>query len=120
LVVNRDGYEIYPEWDPEAKAPKIEAKKLEGMTESHNLHVANFVACIKTRNQPTCPPEAGRIAALHAHIPNIGARIGAEELIWNDEKREFTGNAAANELIWPNYRAPWTLPKIPSTIPSTT
>ena len=103
-----------PEWDPEAKTTKIEAKNLEGMTESHNLHVTNFVECIKTRNQPICPPEAGRIAELYAHMPKIAARIGAEELIWNEEKREFTGNTAANELIWPNYRAPWTLPKITS------
>ncbi|GAA0879117.1 Gfo/Idh/MocA family oxidoreductase [Algoriphagus jejuensis] len=112
LVVNRSGYEIYPEWDPEAKAPKIESKKLEGAKESHNLHVANFVDCIKTRNQPICPPEAGRIAALHAHIPNIAARVGAEELVWDDTKREFVGNAAANELIWPSYREPWVLPKV--------
>ncbi|MHA7130856.1 Gfo/Idh/MocA family protein [Algoriphagus namhaensis] len=112
LVVNRGGYEIYPEWDGEAKVPKIEAKKLEGMKESHNAHVANFVECIKTRNQPICPPEDGRIAALHAHIPNIAARVGAEELIWEEEKRSFKGNKAANELIWANYRAPWVLPKV--------
>jgi len=112
LVVNRSGYEIYPEWDPSANTPKIEAKKLEGTTESHNLHVANFVDCIKTRNQTVCPPEAGRIAALHAHIPNIAARVGAKELIWDDTKREFIGNAEANELIWPKYREPWTLPMI--------
>lgn len=112
LVVNRSGYEIYPEWDGSAKAPKCEVKKLEGTTESHNLHVANFVECIKTRNQPNCPPEAGRLAALHAHIPNIAARIGAEQLIWDDQKREFVGNAAANAMIWPEYREPWTLPKL--------
>jgi predicted dehydrogenase len=112
LVVNRNGYEIYPEWDGTAKAPKCEIKKLEGAKESHNLHVANFVDCIKTRNQPNCPPEAGRLAALHAHIPNIAARIGAETLIWDDQNRKFVGNKEANELIWPEYRAPWTLPKL--------
>ncbi|MEP2346918.1 MAG: Gfo/Idh/MocA family oxidoreductase, partial [Algoriphagus sp.] len=114
LILNRNGYEIYPEWDTVAKEPKVQAKNLDGMTESHNLHVANFVQCIKTREQPVCPPEAGRIAALHAHIPNIAARIGAEQLIWNEEIREFTGNASANELIWPTYRAPWILPDINS------
>ncbi|WP_026968734.1 Gfo/Idh/MocA family protein [Algoriphagus terrigena] len=113
LVVNRNGYEIYPELDPTTKANKIEAKKLEGTTESHNLHVANFVACIKSRDQPNCPPEAGRIAALHAHIPNIAARVGAEELIWDDPSRQFVGNAAANALILPEYRTPWALPTIP-------
>jgi predicted dehydrogenase len=112
LVVNRNGYEVFPEWDGTSNAPICEPKKLEGTTESHNLHVADFVACIKSRNEPVCPPEAGRIAALHAHIPNIAARVGAEELTWDDAKRQFVGNAAANELIWPKYRAPWTLPKI--------
>jgi predicted dehydrogenase len=112
LVVNRNGYEIYPEWDGTAKAPKCEVKKLEGAKESHNLHVANFVECIKTRNQPSCPPEAGRLAALHAHIPNIAARIGAEQLIWDDQNRKFVGNEAANAFIWPEYREPWTLPKL--------
>ena len=85
---------------------------LYGTTESHNLHVANFVDCIKTRNQPSCPPEAGRLAALHAHIPNIAARIGTEQLIWDDAKRQFIGNREANELIFPEYREPWTLPKL--------
>ena len=114
LVVNRSGYEIYPEWNDSPKSPKCEAKKLEGATESHNVHVANFVECIKTRNQPVCPPEAGRIAALHAHIPNIAARVGSEELIWDDANRKFIGNDAANGLILPEYRTPWTLPKISS------
>jgi predicted dehydrogenase len=112
LVVNRSGYEIYPEWNESEKAPKCEVKKLEGATESHNLHVANFVECIKSRNQPICPPEAGRIAALHAHIPNIAARVGADELVWDDAARKFVGNDAANALVWPTYRKPWTLPKI--------
>jgi predicted dehydrogenase len=112
LVVNRSGYEIYPEWNDVAKIPKCEVKKLEGATESHNLHVANFVECVKSRNQPICPPEAGRIAALHAHIPNIAARVGAEELIWDDAARKFIGNDAANALVWPSYRGPWALPKI--------
>ncbi|GMQ25011.1 Gfo/Idh/MocA family oxidoreductase [Algoriphagus sp. oki45] len=112
LVVNRSGYEIYPEWDGTANAPKCEVKKLEGTKESHNLHVANFVECIKTRNQPNCPPEAGRLAALHAHIPNIAARIGGETLVWDDEKRQFLGNDAANAMIWPEYREPWKLPKV--------
>jgi predicted dehydrogenase len=112
LVVNRNGYEIYPEWDGTAKAPKCEVKKLGGAKESHNLHVANFVDCVKTRNQPSCPPEAGRLAALHAHIPNIAARIGAEQLIWDDQNRKFVDNEAANALIWPGYREPWALPKV--------
>jgi len=112
LVVNRNGYEIYPEWDGTSKAPKCEVKKLEGAKESHNLHVANFVECIKTRNQPSCPPEAGRLAALHAHIPNIAARIGTEQLIWDDQNKKFVGNEAANAFIWPEYREPWALPKL--------
>jgi len=53
---------------PESKAQKQKPRKKTwggaGMTESHNLHVANFVECIKTRNQTYLSNRAGRIAAF--------------------------------------------------------
>lgn len=112
LVVNRQSLQVFPEWDNDAKKAKGEALKIENGTESHNLHVRNFLDCIKSRNKTACPPEAGRAAALHAHIPNISARIGQPLLKWNESKNEFTNSAAANALITPAYRGPWKLPKV--------
>jgi len=74
-------------------------------------HAKNFIDSIKTGNRQACPPETGRIAALHLHIPNIAARTGESILIWDDASNRFTNSEAANKLITPVYRQPWTLPK---------
>ena len=93
------------------KKPRTEEFKYTEGKESHGEHVRNFIDCLKTRNKPACPPEIGRIAALHVHIPNIAARCGESMLLWDDANNRFTNCEKANELITPVYREPWTLPK---------
>jgi hypothetical protein len=41
---------------------------------------------------------------------NIALRTGSR-LEWNNNTRNFGTNAAANALIAPAYRKPWSLPK---------
>jgi predicted dehydrogenase len=112
IVTDRNSFQVYPEWDDSKKAGKIEAKSYKEGKESHPQHVRNFIDCIKSRNQPACPPELGRVAALHAHIPNISARTGEPLLIWDDTNVHFTNSEKANALIKPEYRSPWTFPVI--------
>ena len=112
IVTDRNSYQVYPEWDDQLKASKTEAKSFREGKESHPQHARNFIDCVKSRNNPVCPPELGRVAALHAHIPNIAARIGEPVLIWDDKNSRFINSDKANELIKPEYRAPWTFPVI--------
>jgi predicted dehydrogenase len=112
IVVNRSKLHVYPEWDDKTKQFRAEEYQFDEGKESHNEHVQNFIACIKSRQKPACPPEIGHAAALHVHIPNIAARTGESLLIWDDENNRFTNSAAANELILPVYRKPWELPKV--------
>jgi len=112
IVVNRAGYKVYPEWDNDAKALKTEELEATDLKESHPEHVRNFLDCVKTRETPVCTPEMGYAAALHAHIPNIAGRIGANILTWDEAAKRFTNNDKANEYITPQYRAPWELPVI--------
>jgi predicted dehydrogenase len=112
IVTDRSSYQVFPEWDNAKKAGKTEAKSFKEGKESHPQHARNFIDCIKSRNTPACPPELGRVAALHAHIPNIAARTGEPLLIWDDAKSRFTNSEKANQLIEPVYRAPWTFPKV--------
>jgi predicted dehydrogenase len=112
IVANRSKINVYPEWDNDTKKFKAEEYAFLEGTESHKLHAQNFIDCIKSRQQPACPPEYGRAAALHAHIPNIAARVGEPVLLWDDKNNRFTNSEAANKLVTPEYRAPWSLPKI--------
>ncbi len=112
LVTDRNKYHLYPEWDGEKNAPKVEEISFDKGHESHREHVDNFLACIKSREKTSCPPEIGRVAAVHVHIANISARVGQPILEWDDANNRFSNCEKANELITPVYRAPWKLPEV--------
>lgn len=112
IVADRNGYDLYPEYDNNANEYRAEAKELSGSSEAHGAHVRNFLDCIKSRETPSCTPEMGYAAAMHAHIPNIAGRIGESLLEWDDENLRFTNSEEANRYVTPEYRAPWTLPRI--------
>jgi predicted dehydrogenase len=112
LTVDRSKLILRPEWDSQSKKPKTEEYKFTEGKESHGEHARNFIQCVRTRSKPACPPEIGRAAAVHVHIPNIAARTGESMLIWDDANSRFTNSEKANQLITPNYRKPWTLPVV--------
>jgi predicted dehydrogenase len=112
IVANRHKYYVLPEWDNKKGTHKTEEITFEKGQESHRAHVENFLECIKTRETTSCPPEVGRAAAIHAHIPNISARLGVSLLEWDDEKNRFINCKEANNYIIPEYRKPWKLPTI--------
>lgn len=112
IVADRNSFQVFPELDTTKKANKAEAKSYTGGKESHPEHARNFIDCVKSRNKPACPPEIGRAAAIHAHIPNIGARTGEQMLTWDDNNSRFINSEKANQLVKPEYRAPWKFPVI--------
>lgn len=112
IVANRNGYELYPEYDQSNDDHKTERRSLSGLSDAHGKHVRNFLDCIKSRETPRCTPEMGYAAAVHAHIPNIAGRIGESYLEWDDKNKRFTNSEKANRYITPEYRKPWKLPEI--------
>jgi predicted dehydrogenase len=109
LVIDRGGWELFPEIDKGGyKVPAI--PKRSGK-ETHEEHVKNWLECIRTRKETNCPIENGRLVALYAHAGNIALRTNSR-LEWNEAAQSFGKNEAANALITPTYRAPWEFPKI--------
>jgi len=107
LLINRDGWEVIPEKENgKNKIPEV-AKQSGG--EHHQQHVQNWIECIRSRKDPICPVETGRLTALYTHMGNIAVRTQSQ-LKWNDVAKNFGNNAAANGLIMPKYRAPWKIP----------
>jgi len=76
-------------------------------------HVANFIACLKSRQRPYCDLETvGHPASVLCHAGNIAARVG-RELLLDPETEEFLDDPAANALrTRPEYRRPWLLPEV--------
>lgn len=112
LVADRAKWEVFPEWDGNKKENKMEkVGPVEGH-HGHEKHPANFIECIKSRNEPACPIEVGRAVAIGAHMANIALRSGAYHLEWDEAKNRFSNNKTANNFISPEYRKPWNLPKL--------
>ncbi len=107
IVINREGWELIPELENDAY--KVPAIPPQSGKDSHEAHMKNFLECIKTRNDPNCTIENGRLVALYAHMGNIALRSGTT-LQWDETKKNFGDNPSANALIRPQYRKPWVLP----------
>lgn len=112
LIVDRGGWEVMPETDRDGSNAKMEAVPMQKSTgKGLELHVKNFIDCVKTRNKPNADVEIGAHIAKVAHLGNIAYKTG-RKVYWDAEKNEFKNDTQANEMIKPEYRAPWELPKV--------
>jgi len=111
MVIDRNGWELMPEWDEQAKKPKTAPIDKQSGGESHELHMKNFLECIKSRKDPACTIENGSLVAKHAHAGNIALRTQSR-LVWDAGANNFVHNNAANNLIKPKYRQPWIFPQV--------
>ena len=109
LVIDRGGWELIPE--KENGKDKVPSMPFQQGRDYHEDHMKNFLACIKTRQDPNCTVENARLVALYAHAGNISLRTQSR-LEWNEADKNFGHNTAANALITPAYRKPWRLPKL--------
>jgi len=109
LVVDRSGWEVIPE-NVNGKI-RMEAVPLaNGTGKGLNNHVRNFLDCIDKRDPNTnASVEIGAHIAKFSAIGNIAYRTG-KKLIWDGSK--FTNDSDANNLLVPDYRGPWVLPKV--------
>lgn len=112
LVVDRGGWEVMPETDRDGSNPKMEAVPHQKSTgKGLELHVKNFIDCVKTREKPNADIEIGSHIAKVAHLGNIAYKTG-RKVYWDAEKNEFKNDREANEMIVPKYRDPWKLPEV--------
>jgi len=109
LVADRNNWEVIPEYDSNKK-PRVEATKMVSDESDHQLHVSNFIECMKTRTFDTaCTIENGSLCAKYAHLGNIAARSGLS-LVYDDQKHSFTEGKGADSYLKPRYHSPWQFP----------
>ena len=84
-----------------------EPMKVSGSSEQQfDLHVRNFVDCIKSRELPIADVEDGHRTALTCHLANISVRTG-RKIRWDPEKEEIIGDREASAMLERPYRKPW-------------
>ncbi len=127
MVVSRGGFEVFPDTliAPERQIPpwskppghpqpadikpepRTEARKGRGTAEEPmDLHVRNFLDCIKSRQRPTADVEDGHFVSVACHLANISFRLG-RKLRWDPEKEEIIGDREASAMLVKPYRKPW-------------
>ncbi len=81
LYMDRGRYEVHPENERVKYRERIlgEGKKGADFYSTPNgslLHLQNWIDCIKTREKPNAPAEAGVLSAAGAHLGNLAYREG--------------------------------------------
>ncbi len=110
LVVDRNGWEVIPEGGKNPLMDRIDLIKGDG--QGLNNHMENFLNCIRNDDRNTnCNINIAANTARVAHLGNMALKTG-ERLYWDEKNSKFIDNDKANELLVPQYRAPWELPKI--------
>ncbi len=114
LVVDRGGWEVYPETErPTGRKRRYRAagepRQGGGGEDYHLLHVKNFVECMQSRNPPNSDVEIGHNSMIACHLGNIAFRLG-RLVKWDVEKEQMIGDAEAQTHVSRKYRAPWKLP----------
>ncbi|MCM2369079.1 Gfo/Idh/MocA family protein [Aporhodopirellula aestuarii] len=74
-------------------------------------HVANWLDCIETREQPNAPVEVGHRITSVAHLINI-CRITGRTINWDATKEQIIGDDAANALLTKERRPEFSLPTV--------
>ena len=115
LVIDRAGWEVYPETDridkPQRvfKAMGLPRHNINPQREDMHLkHVENFIECMKTRQRPRSDVEVGHNSMIACHLGNAAFRLG-RRVDWDIENEKPIDDKKAEELMRPHYRAPWKL-----------
>jgi predicted dehydrogenase len=128
MTISRSGFEVFPDMkiDPmnaipvfkghpaggpvrsETKpVPWTEALKAPGSgDEQFDLHVRNFIDCIKSRKRPIADVEGGHEVTTACHLANISLRTG-RKIRWDPEREEIIGDRDASAYLERPYRKPW-------------
>jgi len=112
LVVDRGGWEVYPETDRidkprQYKAAGVPRRTAETQT-YHLTHVQNFVDCMRSRKRPNSDVEIGHNSMIACHLGNIAQRLG-RQIKWDVENEKIIGDPEAQKFVSKEYRAPWKL-----------
>jgi predicted dehydrogenase len=87
-------------------------ERAKGTSDPHSSHMANFIDCVKSRDEPRAPVEVGHASAVLCHIANAMIRLyperGAGHVAkWDADAESFIGDDRANHMLVLEHRDPF-------------
>ena len=116
LVIDRSGWEVYPETD-QLDFKKFKTFKSTGMPRQqpwakqlnyHRTHVENFLECMRSREKPRSDVEIGHDSMIACHLGNLAFRLG-RRVDWDVDNERPINDPDADKLFRREYRKPWKL-----------
>jgi predicted dehydrogenase len=113
LVVDRGGWEVYPETDRIDKprvyrSAAVPRRPASTSSDMHLLHVQNFIDCMHSRKRPNSDVEIGHNSMIACHLGNIAQRLG-RQVKWDVDREMIIGDKEAETYVSRAYRPPWKL-----------
>ena len=111
MEINRNKFVTNPK-DFVKDAPDPESQKHWDTADwTAGLHLANWLECIKTREQPNADVEIGHRSISVCHLVNITRELG-RKLNWDPEAEQFENDEDANRLLDRPRRKGYELPAV--------
>ncbi len=113
LFSDRIGFEIYPELAPGARpgaaAVALRMKRKEvAAQDTTDLHVRNFIDCVRSRQKPAADVAIGHRSSIVPHLGNIAFRTG-RKIRWDAIREQILDDPKAAGLLGRKARKPWDL-----------
>lgn len=105
LFVDRSLYRIVPERTGPPSAPDPEVVEVKSSDNSNNMHWANFLDCIRTRQRPNSDIEICYKSTVTCLLANISI-LSKQRVDW-DEKNDTIAQPALRKYMKREERAPW-------------
>src|SRR5207247_4488475 len=104
LFSDRVGFEIFPS----ARGEGVEPKSVVGR-DCTDLHVKDFIDCVRSQEKPLADVEIGHKSTIVAHLGNISYKIGGRKIRWDADREQILNDSEASALLNRQGRAPWNL-----------
>jgi predicted dehydrogenase len=85
----------------------VELKERNGFVYESDNHCKDWIDCMRSRNQPICPPEVGHRSATICNMAIIAEQSG-KSLKWDPVEEKFNSRSA-NKLKHYRYRGDWSV-----------
>ena len=113
VVYGDKGYIVIGNRRWRAFGPRHKLLKEGGGANDGREHIRNFIDCVRSRQKSNADLETvGHPSSVLCHAGNVAWRVGRQVTL-DPQTELFVGDDEANQLrTRPEYRKPWTLPKV--------
>jgi len=110
LFVDREGFELIPEWGSEGprRTTRTDALREGSSNPQVATHVRNFLDCVKSRERPVSDVEVGHRSTTTCLLANIAYRTG-RKVHWDAAREQVQDDPGAAAYLRREYRPPWKL-----------